>query len=242
MKLKRFNFFEKFSFTNQSIRLFYLFLVTDLAFMLFHLAYFYTGLTKNNAFSLEMDRGFAEIFQYIKEYWIAMLLASLALKTGLFLYGIWSLLFVYLLFDDAAEIHERLGKFISIKFEFPAMLNLRAEDFGELVVSGMVVLVFLILIILTYRFADYTCRRVSHNLIILLFVLAFCGIFLDLFHIAVNSPALNPLLALLEDGGELVVMSFISCYVFSLFEFLQSEVQKRKSLNKRYPLEVLERQ
>lgn len=241
MQLKRFNFFDKFSFTNQSIRLFCLFLVTDIAFMLLHLIYSYSGLTKNKNFSLETDRGFSEVFQYIKEYWIALLLGILALRTGIFLYGIWSLLFVYLLLDDAAEIHEKLGEIISTNFGFPAMLNLRAQDFGELAVSGTVALVFLILITLTYRFADYTCRRVSHNLIILLFVLAFCGIFLDLIHIAVNSPALDPFLTLLEDGGELVVMSFIACYVFSLFEFLQSEAEKWKRVNKRYPLEALGR-
>ncbi|MFB2894713.1 hypothetical protein ACE1CI_17530 [Aerosakkonemataceae cyanobacterium BLCC-F50] len=220
------------------MRLFYLFLLTDVAFMLLHLIYFYTGLTTNYAFSLETDRGFSEIFQYIKEYWIAMLLLILAFRTGLLLYGTWSLLFFYLLLDDAAEIHERLGTIITNKFAIPGMFNLRGQDFGELVVIGVVVLVFLALITITYRFSDYTLRRVSKDLIIMMFALAFCGVILDLVHMIASSPELDPVLILLEDGGELVVMSFIACYVFSLFEIFQAEAEKWKKLARRYPLEV----
>ncbi|MBE9227118.1 hypothetical protein IQ264_16945 [Phormidium sp. LEGE 05292] len=209
--------------------------------MLLHLIYSYTNLTKNNAFSLEMDRGFSEIFQYIKEYWIAMLLGILAVKTGLFLYGTWSLLFFYLLLDDAVEIHERLGHIITNQFAIPGLFNLRGQDFGELVVIGIVVLVFLGLITVTYQFSDRTSRRISKHLIMMMFALAFCGIILDLVHTIATSPVLNPILILLEDGGELVIMSFIACYVFSLFEVLQSEANKCKSVAQKYPLEVLER-
>lgn len=238
MGLKRFNFSGIFNFSNQSMRLFYLFLLTDVAFMLLHLIYSYTGLTKNYAFSLETDRGFSEIFQYIKEYWIAMLLLILAFRTGLLLYGSWSLLFFYLLLDDAGEIHERLGTIITNQLAIPGMFNLRGQDFGELVVIGVVVLFFLALITITYRFSDYTSRRVSKDLIIMMFALAFCGVILDLVHMITSSPELDPVLILLEDGGELVIMSFIACYVFSLFEVLQSEAEKWKKLARRYPLEV----
>ena len=239
MRLKKFNFFGKFNFSNQSIRVLYLFLATDLAFMLLHLIYSYTGLTTNPAFSLETDRGFSEIFQYVKEYWIAIVLGILAVKTGLFLYGTWSLLFFYLLFDDAAEIHERLGYIITNQFAIPGMFNLRGQDFGELAVTGIVALFFLLLISVTYQFSDYSSQKISKKLILMMFALAFCGIILDLVHIAFNSQMLDPLFMLLEDGGELVVMSFITCYVLSLFEFLNSETGKWKRVAKKYPLEVL---
>lgn len=238
MGLKRFNLFEKFNFSNQSIRLFYLFLVIDVAFMFLHLIYSYTGFTTNNAFSLETDRGFSEILQYIKEYWIALILGVLAVRTGFFLYASWSLLFFYLLLDDSAEIHEKLGHFISTEFAFTPMFNLRGQDFGEIVVTGIVVIVFLLLITLTYRFSDYISRSVSKNLIKMMFALAFCGIILDLVHIAASSPELDPLLTLLEDGGELVIMSFIAGYVFSLFEVLEAKANKLKSMANSYPIKV----
>lgn len=241
VKIKKINIFDKFHFTNQSIKLFYLFLATDVAFMLLHLIHHYTGLTTNTAFSLETDRGFAEVFQYIKEYWIFLILGVLAVRTGVLLYGSWALLFFYLLLDDAGEIHEQLGTFVTNQFVIPGMLNLRGQDFGELVVIGTIGLVFLTLITLTYRLADYTSRKVSKHLIMMMFALAFCGIILDLFHIAASSPSLDPILMLLEDGGELVIMSFIAGYVISLFELFQAKRSKLKSIAQSYPLEVLGR-
>lgn len=238
MLLKRLNFFEKFNFTNQSIRLFCLFLVTDVAFMTLHLIYSYTGLITNKSFSLETDRGYSEVFQYIKEYWIAVILGVLAVRTGVFLYGTWSLLFFYLLFDDAGEIHERLGSVITNQFAIPNMFNLRGQDFGELVVIGTVIAVFLTLIMVFYRFSDYSSRRVLKHLFMMMFALACCGILLDLVHIIASSPVLDPILMLLEDGGELVIMSFIVCYVISLFEILHLRANKLKSVDKTYPLEV----
>ena len=239
LKIQKFNVFDKFHFTDRSISLFYLFLATDVAFMLLHLIHHYTGLTTNPAFSLETDRGFAEVFQYIKEYWIAIILGVLAVRTGVILYGSWALLFFYLLLDDAGEIHEKLGAFFTNQLGIPGMFNLRGQDFGELIVIGTVVLVFLTLIFLTYRLADYTSRKVSKHLIIMMFALAFCGVILDLFHIAASSPSLDPILMLLEDGGEMVIMSFIACYVISLFELFQAKRSKVKSIAQSYPLEVL---
>jgi hypothetical protein len=50
------------------------------------------------------ERGYSEIFQYIKEYWIALLLGALAVRQRSVLYLGWSLLFFYLLLDDSLTI------------------------------------------------------------------------------------------------------------------------------------------
>ncbi|HEY9302293.1 MAG TPA: hypothetical protein VIQ31_39205, partial [Phormidium sp.] len=113
----------------------------------------------------------------------------------------------------------------------------------------MVAVFFLILMTVTYRFSDYTSRRVSLDLIIMIFALAFCGVFLDLIHVAfimgVGNSALldlfDPLFTLLEDGGELVIMSFIACYAFSVFDVLQSKAKQLKSVAKIHQLEALGR-
>ncbi len=193
-----------------------LFLLTDISFILLHLIYVYSGLTDNSNFSLEKDRGYSEIFQYVKQYWSTLLLGFLSIQKRSFLYFIWSLLFFYLLVDDAIQIHERLGALISIKFSFSAMFNLRAVDFGELAVSALVGLFFLIAIAITYRLGDRLPRQVSRYLTILLFALAFFGIVVDMLHIMFLNSFLEPLLTIVEDGGELVVMSLIVCFVFSL--------------------------
>lgn len=214
------------------VRLFCLFLVTDISFIIFHLIYEYTSLTKNYAFSLETDRGYAEIFQYIKEYWIALLLGFLAWRKHSLLYLSLSLLFLYLLVDDYAQIHEKMGLVISDKFGFTAAFNLRAKDFGELAMSGLVGLFFLILIATSYYFGDRLSRQASRYLIIMLCALAFCGIIVDMIHIAVQIPSLYVPLTILEDGGELVVMSVIAAFVLLLYDRLPSGTDKFNSSEK----------
>lgn len=207
-----------------SKKLLYLFLVTDIVFIILHLlhAYFinvyfplYSDTLSNLDFSLEQDRGYGEIFQYIKEYWIAILLGILARQRRSILYLGWSLLFVYLLFDDALSIHETLGHIIADKLSLSAAFNLRARDFGELLVSAFFGLFFLILIGTVYRFSESTSRKASKYLIKMLLALAFCGIAVDMAHMAIKSiPSF--LLVILEDGGEMVVMSLIAWFVFVL--------------------------
>lgn len=207
-----------------SKKLLYLFLVTDIAFIILHLlhvyflrVYFplYSDTLSNVDFSLEQERGYAELFQYIKEYWIAILLGILATQRRSILYLGWSLLFVYLLFDDALSIHETLGHIIADKLSLSAAFNLRARDFGELLVSAFCGLFFLILIGTAYRFSDSTSRKASKYLIKMLLALAFCGIAVDMAHMAFKSVP-SFLLVILEDGGEMVVMSIIAWFVFVL--------------------------
>ena len=211
----------KLNLNNWSSRLLYLLLATDILFIALHIIYKTTELTSNSSFSLEMDRGYPEIFQYIKEYWIALLFLFLALRKQVLIYGVWSLLFLYLLLDDYLKIHEIGGEMISEKLNFPAILNLRAVDLGELLVSISVSLFFLVLISITYRFSNSMARQVSKYIIALLFLLAFFGIVTDMVHIMTESLSielLNDFMGLVEDGGEHLVMTLIAWFVFLLFD------------------------
>ncbi|HEY9831595.1 MAG TPA: hypothetical protein V6D26_13525 [Stenomitos sp.] len=223
---------------DNSIRLLYLFLATDLVFILIHLVYSYTGLISNSAFSLAQERGYAEIFQYIKEYWIALLLGVLAVKQRSVLYLGWSLLFFYLLLDDSLTIHETLGEMASIRLGFQSMFNLQAKDFGEVLVSVCVGLFFLFFLAIAYRFARRIPRETSKYLIIMLFVLAAFGIAVDVLHSLLRFSSLEPLLAMLEDAGEMVVMSVITWFVFkrseSLYPTLNPLKAQEKTLEQQY--------
>ena len=217
----------KFNFSDSTIRLFFLLLVTDISFMGLHLIYAYTGFTSNHSFSIDLDRGYAEIFQYIKTYWIAILLVVLAVRLRSILYFIWSALFLYLLVDDSCKIHENLGGYISYRLAFSSWLNLRAQDFGELVVSATVGLVFLVCIGTAYYFGDRLSKQMSKNLIMMLFGLALFGIIVDMLHIAIQITTLDPIFAVLEDGGEMVVMSVIACFVFFMSASFSQERVKQ---------------
>lgn len=55
--------------------------------------------TKN--LRLDMDLGYAEMFQYLKFICIAILLAVMFFKSKIWIYVIWSLFFLFLFADDA---------------------------------------------------------------------------------------------------------------------------------------------
>jgi hypothetical protein len=170
---------------DSSAKLFYLFLATDLAFIILHVIHISTDWISSDYFSVERERGYAELFQYIKEYWIALILVILAVKWRSILCFIWSLLFFYLLLDDSLEVHEKLGELISQQLAF---------------------------------------FPISKYLIVMLFILALFGIVGDLLHMAFYESFLKPFLGLLEDGGEMIVMSIIAWFVFTQMERLKPTI------------------
>ena len=95
-----------------------LLLTADTIFIILHIIHTYTDYLGNSNFSIQKDRGYAEIFQYIKEFCIALLLLYLAIKRRNLLYLSWSALFGYVLLDDFLKIHERAGVRASVYFNF----------------------------------------------------------------------------------------------------------------------------
>lgn len=213
----------KLDLNNWSTRLLCLFFATDLVFIGIHLIHIYTSFAPSYLFSIEEERSYADIYQYIKEYWIVIGLGFVLLSRYSALYLGWFLLFVYVLLDDTVQIHEHLGLIISKSLNFLPSFNLRPEDFGELIVSACFGLFFLIFIGTAYRFGDRLSREISRSLIRMFLVLALFGIVFDMIHAATRSPILQPILGLLEDGGEQVVMSVIAWFVLLLPERLQSK-------------------
>jgi len=92
-------------------------LVADIAFVLAHYL-LTTGVLGDALFSLELDRGYAEFFQYAKVFSIAIMLLAITARSRVVGYGVWALLFLYLLIDDAFQIHEDFGGYLASTLEF----------------------------------------------------------------------------------------------------------------------------
>jgi hypothetical protein len=101
-------------------------LITDFSFITLHLLFRYTYFSTDLGLALEVDRGFSEVFQYIKEYWIALALGFLALRSQSALYGVLATLFFYLLLDDAAKLHEKFGAVLSQRLALSDFLGVQA--------------------------------------------------------------------------------------------------------------------
>lgn len=170
----------------------------------------------NPLLSLEQDRGAAEFYQYIKEFWIAILLLAAFRKTRTIGFGLWAILFMYLLLDDALSIHEKVGGLIAGHIDFAARLGFGPQHLGELVVSAVAGTVLLSSLILPYLHGSTTYRQISRHLFSLILALAFFGVFIDALHVIVPWEALYGFFGILEDGGEMVVMSVVVWYVYLL--------------------------
>ena len=197
-------------------KLLFLLLLADLVFILLHCIYVFTDLLDTSLYSLSRDRGYAEFFQFTKELWIAVLLLILAIRQRRALYYVFSLLFLYFLIDDSLEFHESFGEFLADVLNPQSALGLRPVDFGELLVSAAFGLLFLLLIVIFYLLSDAFARRVGHNIIALVFILAFFGIAFDMLEIIIEQPEIGRIFVILEEGGELLVMSVITWFVYRL--------------------------
>ncbi len=193
-----------------------LLLAVDLAFVFLHFLLL-EGVIDNTLFSLERDRGYPEFYQYIKTLSIAILLLSVLTKTKVIGYGVWSLLFVYLLLDDALSMHESYGRYVATTMALAPAIGLRAQDFGELAVSVIAAALFLSPLAWLYMRESHAFKEVSKHLLLLLVGLAFFGIFVDMLHVAIKMGwKVRFLLGVVEDGGEMVMISIMAWYVFLL--------------------------
>jgi hypothetical protein len=197
-------------------KLLVLLVITDFVFIILHILNLYTGLLNSSLYLLTRDRGYAEFFQYTKELWIAVLFLILGIKKKQGIFYVFSLLFLYLLIDDSFEIHENLGRVIAEIFNFRPWMGLRAVDFGELIVSGVFGLLFLTALILFFIMSDTITRRITLYMAIFLVVLAFFGVVMDMVAVMVDHRGTTRVLEIIEEGGEMLVMSVITWFVYHL--------------------------
>ncbi len=174
-----------------------------------HLARWTTGMPGDPGFDLGVERSFGEIFFMIMTIWAASLLVRLAmsLRSGAML-G-WAIAFGYLFVDDWFTVHERVGGPIGRRL---------AIDFhaGEtLWLLGLAGIMGLVLVVLHLRSRGEP-RAISAVLFGLNLVLLFCGVVLDLAHGRLTDMTFDPYVTLLEDGGEIAVMSVVVAFLFAV--------------------------
>ena len=211
-----------------------LLLVGDGLFILAHLLYTRTGWVTADGFWLGEERGYAELWQYLKFVGVIVLLGLLAIRQRTPLYHHWFLLFLYLLLDDALQLHETVGQWLATMLGLGEGWGLRPRDWGELIVFALAGLFFLTTLILTYQRSDPPARTFTHTLIAWVTALVGVAVVLDMVQESLRATWAGSWLLLAEDGGELVVLSFIAQAVWhkaqTVYQWPQAEVQARVRL------------
>ena len=186
-----------------------LLVASDLAFIAGHVLNA-TVLHATNLLNTDVDGGYPEVFQYLKFFWIAILLVLTGARRRSVHYCAWALVFTYFLLDDALMLHEHVGASVSETLGFVPALGMRSADFGELIVSATAAAVLGIGLLVAYLRGSADFRKFSHDLVLLVGGLVFFGVGLDTIHVFFE----RFFLALLEDGGEMLMTSLIVWYAF----------------------------
>jgi len=189
-----------------NINLLMLLLLTDSIFIFFHFLW-QSNLLYNDFFSIKVDKGYAEIFQYVKEFWIASLLLAIAIRKQAIIYFFWALTFYLILYDDSMSIHELIGFQLEAKKNMTMILGISREDLGELMIFAL----------MSFSLIPKKAQIFSHSIAYLLAALVFFSVFIDLLATTLNSDYLS----ILEDAGELICMSFILWFIYNHAQDIQ---------------------
>lgn len=195
-----------------------LLMAADFAFVVLHVLYIETSLLRGRPFSLEADNGVPESFQYVKEFWVATCMALMFRRTRAMVYLGWAAVFVFLLLDDAFQFHEHVGKWSGQQYELPVAFGLRPDDIGELLFAAAAGVTTMLLIGIGVWRGDADARLISRDMAVLLVVLAGFGVGADILHVITHfkAPLLAQFLLILEDGGEMLVVSAMVAYMVNV--------------------------
>jgi hypothetical protein len=206
-----------------SLKFLFILISADLLFFLFHIGHLVTtdaidlAAQNRSPFVLGKDLGLAEAYQYVKEYWIILLLTYMAWDKRKFVFVSWAILFVFILTDDMLQVHEQAGYLISGWLEILPAYKLRANDYGELIFEMAVGLIFLTILVVPYLFSDRKVKQICHHFVVLLGVLVFFGVFFDMLHVMFDENVwMFNVLGFIEDGGEMITISVFCWYVYLL--------------------------
>jgi hypothetical protein len=144
-----------------------------------------------------------------------MMLLMVAIQTRGILYACWAALFGLFAIDDLFAARESLGRIISVELELGPLFGLRARDVGELLVLAVVAAVLVTPIVLGRLLAGPDARAFGRSMVLVLVAFVAFALVLDMISaIALPYPPWGRLVATVEEGGEMVVMSVIVGFVF----------------------------
>lgn len=217
-----------------SLALLFMLVAIDFIFMGLHAMKSLGYITDPN-FSVTQNWGYPEIFQYLKAGFVAACFFWLGSNFKRPQFYSWAVVFLYILLDDSIEVHEYLGYHVGTFLESAGRSG--GKTLGELLVFGLLgFIIFTPLFYFYLRSANRELKIMSQDLFMLFMAMLFFGIGVDVLHdMAETGTVLNGVLGLVEDGGEMLVMSIITWYTWTTIK--HDGFLNRLNRNKAYPKE-----
>ena len=171
--------------------------------------------------SLGVDSGLAETYQHLKVLAVTGGVAWIFGRRRQPVYAALAALFLGLLVDDVGRLHETVGEALVGVLGLVPVLGLRAQDVGEVLFLAAWVGPLALLGAAAYARSDAGSRSVARYAVAALAVLALFGVGVDAVHqilLGLDVYGLPSALTVLEEGGELVVMSVIAAATVTVAE------------------------
>lgn len=201
--------------------LFFLLVAADGVLVALHVLSVVVGVPSSPYFWIDGDRGYGEFMQYVKMFWAALLLAGIWWKWR---QGFWlasGMVVLYLLVDDAMSLHERLR--VHVPISVSPDFFVRENHVQELAYLLGVAFVLLVPLVVTYRRVDAATRGVARRILELFLAIAFFAIAVDFVHTLYEVTWYFELIAVIEDGGEMVVGSLLVAFLVSVTTVLRGK-------------------
>lgn len=195
-------------------------LIVDVAFIVLHCLKYSTGLVSFYLFDIDENRGYAEIYQAIKEFWIVITLLFFALKRRKAIYWFWIILFSFMLLGDVIVFHEHVAGYLTNNLFAAHELRKIRVKLGEMVVYAAIGIPLLLSMCAVHKRSTHEERVISSRLAQLFFMLMVFAVLVDLVYFSVQLFAdwdvLLFVLATVEESGEMVLVSVIYAFLFNL--------------------------
>ena len=157
-------------------------------------------------FRLGRDRGYFEVVEYFKMLFMIFMFHRLSRQFSLPLMGAWSILFIVMLIDNAAGLHELIGELLT------PLVNLITRDhhlsatFAEIIGFAMLEGLAVLYVIYHYFKSDNaSARRFSIGMLVLVAVLAVSSMTVEAFNFSVLEEAIEIL-------GMTILFAFVHIY------------------------------
>ena len=160
---------------------------------------------------LSLDRAVPELYGYAMQAVIVVLLVILAVRAHSRVFWAWAALYLLVLLDDSLRLHEEGSHWLARTL--PADLASRiSQGNGELMVWAVIGLVPLVAVVVNHRRAQED-RAVSRTIAVLFALLVFCAVVMDAVHEALSFGLFGWLMAVAEDGGELLTLGLTLAFL-----------------------------
>ena len=156
-------------------------------------------------------------YQLVKLFWVIILFTYVVELTRCYGYVSWILVFTYFLFEKTFQIHQNIGSHFanSLSAYLPHNLSLQPRLF-ELAVLAIAGTFLFAIMAWAYLRSPYAFKKISNDMLLFIVAWGFFGVFTDLAAAFNPGPLVKFGSDIVEDGGEMVVVSLILWYVFLL--------------------------